>query len=140
MDELFITDELKNFIDSIDMSIAELEKLASVFLVLGYTKVYIGADLDILDTLDIPLGNETPDEVTVLGQKLVLSGYILLWIVAIKRVKEKSFRNDNTNGNFNIDSYISIANAYFLSVYANTIRVIYFDKIARENKSGEFIE
>ena len=70
-----------------------------------------------------------PDSVSLYGQELVLTGYILLFIVASKRVAEKAFRNKITEENYDLGPYSLIATAYFLSVIANSLRVQAFAQI-----------
>jgi len=60
-----------------------------------------------------------PDEITLFGQQLVFYGYTCLWIVAYNRLKEKSFRHENTEEEYLLPAYEEIANAYLLSVIAN---------------------
>lgn len=76
-----------------DIDLANLEKIGLFFLLYGYSIFVVGANLDILEALDRNNTGYIPDSVTLYGQKLVLTGYILLFIVASKRVAEKAFRS-----------------------------------------------
>lgn len=129
--------ELDDFIKRLDISLAELEELGLTFLLVGYSNFYIGADLDILEALDINNTGQHPDIVTLWGQNLVLIGYIFLWIVSTKRVEEKSFRTDSENNEiYIIEPYIQISQAYLLSVFANYLRVVAFQQIAINNATN----
>ena len=93
----------------------------------GYSIFVVGANLDILEALDRNNTGYIPDSVSLYGQELVLTGYILLFIVASKRVAEKAFRNKVTEENYDLGNLI--ATAYFLSVIANSLRVQAFAQI-----------
>lgn len=133
-------DFIDEFIKKLDISIADLEKAGATLLVLGYSHFFFGADLDILEALEINTTGKSPDSITLFGQQLVLTGYIILWVVAVKRVKEKKFLNENTDKNFTIAPYAQIADAYLLSVFANSLRLEGFTQINLVNNNGEFIE
>ena len=112
-----------------DIDLANLEKIDLFFLLYGYSIFVVGANLDILEALDRNNTGYIPDSVTLYGQELVLTGYILLFIVASKRVAEKAFRNKVTEENYDLGPYNLIATAYFLSVIANSLRVQAFAQI-----------
>ena len=76
-----------------DIDLANLEKIGLFFLLYGYSIFVVDANLDILEALDRNNTGYIPDSVTLYGQELVLTGYILLFIVASKRVAEKAFRS-----------------------------------------------
>lgn len=134
------SDIIEDFIKALDISIADLERIGALFLTFGYSNFFRGANLDIMDALDINNTGESPDEVTLFGQQLVLIGYTFLYIVSVKRIEEKAFINANTEEKINLSPYKRIADAYFISVFANSIRVQAFAEIANANNGGEFIE
>ena len=137
-----IEDSLNEFIEyikNLDISLAQTEQLGIIFIIFGYLEFFTGADIDILESLEINYTGKSPDEVTLLGQEIILIGYVLLWIVSIERVNEKSLRNSKNN-NFYISAYIQVADSYLLSVMAHSIRLQAFYKILKTNSNGEFIE
>lgn len=137
-----IRDSLNEFIEyikNLDINLAQTEQLGIIFIIFGYLEFFTGADIDILESLEINYTGKSPDEVTLLGQEIILIGYVLLWIVAIERVNEKSLRNSK-NDNFYISAYIQVADSYLLSVIAHSIRLQAFYKIVKTNSNGEFIE
>lgn len=133
-------DFIEEFIKNLDISIAELEKAGAILLTIGYSHFFYGAEIDILESLEINTTGKSPDDITLFGQQLVLAGYIILWTVAVKRVKEKIFINEKTNRNFPITPYIQVADTYLLSVFSNAIRLDGFVQIASSENNGEFIE
>lgn len=130
----------KEYIKNLDISLAQTEQLGIIFIIFGYLEFFNGADIDILESLEINYTGKSPDEITLIGQELIFIGYVLLWIVAIDRVNEKSLRNLKNNNNFHISLYIQIADSYLLSVIAHFIRLQAFYEVARTNSNGEFIE
>lgn len=132
--------EFKEYIKNLDISLAQTEQLGIIFIIFGYLEFFNGADIDILESLEINYTGKSPDEITLLGQELIFIGYILLWIVSIDRVNEKSLRNAKNNNNFHISSYIQIADSYLLSVIAHFIRLQAFYEVVRTNSNEEFIE
>ena len=137
-----IRDSLNEFIEyikNLDINLAQTEQLGIIFIIFGYLEFFTGADIDILESLEIKYTGKSPDEVTLLGQEIILIGYVLLWIVSIERVNEKSLRNSK-NDNFYISAYIQVADSYLLSVIAHSIRLQAFYKIVKTNSNGEFIE
>lgn len=131
--------EFREYIKNLDINLAQTEQLGIIFIIFGYLEFFTGADIDILESLEINYTGKSPDEVTLLGQEIILIGYVLLWIVAIERVNEKSLRNSKNN-NFYIAAYIQVADSYLLSVIAHSIRLQAFYKIVKTNSNGEFIE
>lgn len=121
--------EFEEYIKNLDANLAMLEKLGLFFILSGYSLFVYGANLDILESLDIETNSSEPDFVTFTGQQLVLTGYIILFVVASKRVYEKSLRIENQIELFELSSYRLIANAYLLSVIANAMRVQGFSQI-----------
>ena len=131
--------EFREYIKNLDINLAQTEQLGIIFIIFGYLEFFTGADIDILESLEINYTGKSPDEVTLLGQEIILIGYVLLWIVAIERVNEKSLRNSKNN-NFYISAYIQVADSYLLSVIAHSIRLQAFYKIVKTNSNSEFIE
>lgn len=132
--------EFKEYIKNLDISLAQTEQLGIIFIILGYLEFFNGAEIDILESLEINYAGKSPDEITLFGQELIFIGYVLLWIVAIDRVNEKSLRTLKSNTKFHISAYIQIADSYLLSVIAHSIRLQAFYEVARTNANNEFIE
>lgn len=136
----YLLSEFREYIKNLDISLAHLEQLGIIFIIVGYLDFYDAANLDILEALEINTGGKHPDEAVLYGQSLILIGYILLWVVAVDRVNEKSSRNSNDNENFYIPAYVQVADSYLLSVIAHAIRLQGFYIIAETNKNAEIIE
>lgn len=128
---------IEDYITNLDISLANMEKIGVVFLIAGYANYIFAANLDILETLDENNTGQSPEEAFVFGQKLVLLGYTLLFIVASKRLNEKEFRNTYNNENNNLNPYFSVSYSYLLSVVANLIRFEAFVKLDNDAKKTE---
>ena len=77
------TDCIDEFIKNLGLNLADLEKLGAALLSSGYFYYIYASQVDTLQILDIFNGNETPEQIIVIGQRLVLSGYIVLYIVCL---------------------------------------------------------
>lgn len=128
---------IENYITNLDIGLGNMEKIGVVFLIAGYANYIFAANLDILEALDENNTGQSPEEAFVFGQKLVLLGYILLFIVASKRLNEKEFRNTYNNENNNLNPYFSISYSYLLSVVANLIRFEAFIQLDNDAKKTE---
>lgn len=128
---------IENYITNLDISLGNMEKIGVVFLIAGYANYIFAANLDILEALDENNTGQSPEEAFVFGQKLVLLGYTLLFIVASKRLNEKEFRNTYNNENNNLNPYFSISYSYLLSVVANLIRFEAFVQLDNISKKEE---
>ena len=124
-------EELDEYFKQLDIKFATLEKFGSSLLVIGYFLFIHGANIDILDSLDMNNTGETASSVTLLGAELILVGYALLFIVASDRLEEKKLQNDLLSQNTNL--YY----AYFFSIIINMLRVHALSEIDKANKSGE---
>lgn len=120
---------INNFLNGIDIDLVDLEKIGAFFLIVGYANFIPAANLDILETLDINNTNVSSISVFLLGQKIVLLGYTILLIVALRRTNNKSSRNTILNENSSINAYNKIIYSYILSVLANLIRLEAFYEI-----------
>lgn len=128
---------IENYITNLDIGLGNMEKIGVVFLIAGYANYIFAANLDILEALDENNTGQSPEEAFVFGQKLVLLGYTLLFIVASKRLNEKEFRNTYNNENNNLNPYFSISYSYLLSVVANLIRFEAFVQLDNISKKEE---
>lgn len=128
---------IEDYITNLDIGLANMEKIGVVFLIAGYANYIFAANLDILEALDENNTGQSPEDAFVFGQKLVLLGYILLFIVASKRLNEKQFRNTYNNENNNLNPYFSVSCSYLLSVVANLIRFEAFVQLDNDAKKAE---
>ena len=122
---------IDSLLDGIDIDLANLEKIGAFFLVIGYSNFIPAANLDILETLNINNTNVSSISLFILGQKVVLLGYTILLIVALRRTNNKSSRNTILNENSSITAYNKIIYSYILSVLANLIRLEAFYEISK---------
>lgn len=123
------TDYIDQFIKNIGLNLAGFEKLGAALLSLGYLYYINSAQVDTLEVLGISNGNETPEQIIVNGQRLVLLGYITLYIVSVKRLEEKEFLNSVKESNINISPYEAVSISYLISVFANLLRLDAFIQI-----------
>ena len=132
-----IFNSIDKFLKNIDISLAELEKAGTLFIIFGYSNLFYSADLDILETKGINNTNTLPSEATYKGQQYVVLGYILLWIVATKRLQQVKEKNKYKKHKKPIYPYESVSNAYLVSVFANLSRLNSFNNINKIEKSDE---
>lgn len=131
----FCTDGFANeevfeeYIKNLTISLANLEKLGVSLLIIGYAYFFYGAQLDILEVNECNDTGNTPTSAFLFGQQLSLLGYIVLWIVAKKRLDQISLRNKLENEEFPLWPFHILVNSYFLSIIANAIRVQAFAAI-----------
>ncbi len=130
-------EELDEYFKQLDIKFATLEKFGSSLLVIGYFLFIHGANIDILDSLDMNNTGETASSVTLLGAELILVGYALLFIVASDRLEEKKLQNDLLSQNTNLTPHENLYYAYFFSIIINMLRVHALSEIDKANKSGE---
>lgn len=123
------TDYIDEFIKNWGLNLSDLEKLGASLLSLGYLFYINSAQVDRLEILDIYNINETPEDIIVNGQKLVLLGYMILYIVSLERLKEKDFLNSVKKSSINLNPYEAISLSYFISVFANFLRFNAFIEI-----------
>jgi len=130
--------ELEEYLANLGLALADIEILGSIFLIVGYAYFIIAANEDkerIRDpnTPVAPGSRGRPTYITLVGEELILEGLIILWIVAIKRIYEKSLEDSGES----LEPYERLANAYLLSVIANKERVIALAEIDRRNGNGD---
>lgn len=131
------TDYIDQFIKNLGLNLADLEKLGAALLSLGYLYYINSAQVDTLEVLGISNGNETPEQIIVNGQRLVLLGYITLYIVSVKRLEEKDFLNSVNESNINIAPYEAVSISYLISVFANLLRLDAFIQIQNTENEEE---
>ncbi len=108
-------ENIDEYITNVEVNLGNMEKA-------GYSNYIYAANLDILDAQDRNNTGETSEEAFLFSQKLVLLGYILLWIVASARANIKEISNIYNNERNDIAAYQNVANSYALSIFANVIR------------------
>ena len=122
-------ENIDKYITSVEVSLGNMEKVGVAFLVAGYSNYIYAANLDILDAQDRNNTGQTSEETFLFSQKLVLLGYILLWIVASGRVNIKDVSNIYRGENNDLVAYQNVANSYLISVFANLLRLEAFNKL-----------
>lgn len=133
------SENIDDFIDKIDIDLATLEKFGSALLVVGYILFIKGADLDILDTLNINETGFTSTSVTLEGGKLILLGYTVLFLVADYRLREKIFIVDVEDESILLSPYSKLYGAYLISILVNLVRVEALYELDYINRNGETI-
>lgn len=133
------SENIDDFIDKIDIDLATLEKFGSALLVVGYILFIKGADLDILDTLNINETGFTATSVTLEGGKLILLGYTVLFLVADYRLREKIFIVDVEDESILLSPYSKLYGAYLISILVNLVRVEALYELDYINRNGETI-
>lgn len=133
------SENIDDFIDKIDIDLATLEKFGSALLVVGYILFIKGADLDILDTLNINETGFTATSVTLEGGKLILLGYTVLFLVADYRLREKIFIVDVEDKSILLSPYRKLYGAYLISILVNLVRVEALYELDYINRNGETI-
>ena len=133
------SENIDDFIDKIDIDLATLEKFGSALLVVGYILFIKGADLDILDTLNINETGFTSTSVTLEGGKLILLGYTVLFLVADYRLREKIFIVDVEDESILLSPYSKLYGAYLISILVNLVRVEALFELDYINRNGETI-
>lgn len=131
------SENIDDFLDKLDIDLATLEKFGSALLVIGYTFFIKGADLDISETLDINETGFTATSVTLEGGKLILLGYITLFLVADYRLNEKVFQNKVQGENNILSPYIKLYDSYLISILINLIRLDALAELDYINRNGE---
>lgn len=122
-------DSIIDYLNSLDIEIAELEQFGALLLIVGYSLFYFGAQYDIYEVLDINNQNISPDYITLIGEYYVLAGYLVLYVISIKRTDEKYMSNLYGEDNFIVYPYSLLAYSYLLSVIANSLRLEAFSEI-----------
>lgn len=127
-------ENIDKYITSVEVSLGNMEKVGVAFLVAGYSNYIYAANLDILDAQDRNNTGETSEEAFLFSQKLVLLGYILLWIVASGRVNIKDVSNIYRGENNDLAAYQNVAHSYLISIFANILRFEAFNKLYKDVK------
>ena len=130
-------EKIDRYIMNFEVSLANMEKVGVAFLVAGYSNYIYAANLDILDAQDRNNTGQTSEETFLFSQKLVLLGYILLWIVASGRVNIKDVSNIYRGENNDLVAYQNVANSYLISVFANLLRLEAFNKLNEDEIQEE---
>lgn len=135
-----LNEDIDEYIKELELSLGNMEKIGVAFLLAGYANYIFAANLDILEALDKNNTGQSPEEAFVFGQKLVVLGYTLLFIVASKRIYLKSLSNTYEGDEENLNPYYVVANSYLLSGFANLMRLQAFIDIDNMNKEKKEIE
>lgn len=125
-----IPEEIEEFIKSLELSLAEREKLGATLLIIGYAYFIYASNTDITKILsDEDEETISPYLILFIGETIVVMGLIVLWTVAIGRFNEKNFENNFTISDTKTSPYKRLANAYALSIIANIERVIVLNEL-----------
>ena len=117
------SDNIDAFLKELDITLPNLEKIGAALASIGYSIFLNAANLDIADALDLNNSDIVPFNIFVSGQKLILIGYTILWIVSSKRLEEQKFRVDNTDEDIDLNLFLAVKISYLLSIYANVFRL-----------------
>ena len=139
MDNEEFNEYIEEYIRKLDFDTERLETLAASLNALGYLLIVYGAKIDIYDIVTNNEVDTTSAEVTVLGQLIIVIGYILLWIVSTRRVYARVLRNEYLEETNFVSSYKKLETSYLLSVFANLVRLEAFYEILlnREHNSED---
>ena len=139
MDNEEFNEYIEEYIRKLDFDTERLETLAASLNALGYLLIAYGAKIDIYDIVTNNEVDTTSAEVTVLGQLIIVIGYILLWIVSTRRVYARVLRNEYLEETNFVSSYKKLETSYLLSVFANLVRLEAFYEILlnREHNSED---
>lgn len=121
----------------LDIQLANIEKLGSSLLVIGYFFFIHGSNLDILEILDINNTGETSTSVTLLGAEFILVGYIFLFIESTNRLEERRFQKEVLSQDIDLSPYENLYHAYLFSILINIIRVHALSEIDKTSQTGE---
>ncbi len=139
MDNEEFNEYIEEYIRKLDFDTERLETLAASLNALGYLLISYGAKIDIYDIVTNNEVDTTSAEVTVLGQLIIVIGYILLWIVSTRRVYARVLRNEYLDETNFVPSYKKLETSYLLSIFANLVRLEAFYEILlnREHNSED---
>lgn len=124
-------ENIEDYIKNLDINIANLEKVGIFFILYGYSFYILACNLDILEALEENNTEIMPIDVFRFGQRFVVLGYIIMYIVSLNRTNERNIRNFYTNESYNIDFYNLVSTSYLFSIIANIIRLEAFLQIER---------
>ena len=130
-------EKIEQYIMKFEVNLGNMEKVGVAFLVAGYSNYIYAANLDILDAQNRNNTDQTSEEAFLFSQKLVLLGYILLWIVASQRVYAKDLSNTYMREENDLAAYQNVANSYLISIFANFIRLEAFNKLNEDEIQEE---
>lgn len=129
--------EFEEYFKQLDIQLANIEKLGSSLLVIGYFFFIHGSNLDILEILDINNTGETSTSVTLLGAEFILVGYIFLFIESTNRLEERRFQKEVLSQDIDLSPYENLYHAYLFSILINIIRVHALSEIEKTSQTGE---
>ena len=125
-------EKIDKYIIEFEVSLANMEKVGVAFLVAGYSNYIYATNLDILDAQNRNNTGKTSEEAFLFSQKLVLLGYILLWIVALRRTYVKELSNIYRDEKNDITANQNVASSYLISIIANAMRLQAFNTLNNE--------
>ena len=127
------SEELEEYLKQLDLYLANLEKLGALLLCLGYSLYIKSAQVDILEIINEDFEPpESPRQILVNGQQHILLGYIVLYVVAVKRLNEKILINSFAEEPVSLIPYKHVIESYLISVFANYQRLRAFQELTGE--------
>ncbi len=127
------SEELEEYLEQLDLYLANLEKLGALFLCFGYSLYIKSAQIDILEITNEDFEPpESPRQILVDGQQHILLGYVILYVVAVKRLNEKILLNSFSEEPVRLTPYKHVIESYLISVFANYQRLRAFQELTGE--------
>lgn len=132
-------ERFREYIKSLKISLANLEKLGASLLVIGYANFLYSAYIDIIEINECEYNGRTAIATTLYGQQLALMGYIVLYIISVKRLDIKNNSKNTQDEELPIRPFQLISSSYLLSIVANGLRVKALAEIEYFDRTGEII-
>lgn len=129
------SDYIEEYIKNLDLSITELESLGASLNAIGYLIIYYGSQKE---NYDIRINYETdvtPSELLLLGQYIIVIGYLVLCFVGKKRFEANLLRVEYLDMQRNLSAYKLLERSYIISSFANFLRLEAFYEIFLEISS-----
>ena len=124
-----------NFIEYLDLKLIDMENFAASLLVIGYGLYINAGSTDTSELLNPDIEeNSSADNIFILGQKFVLTGYITLYTVSLLRIQEKKFEIALGDKALCIEPFIAISQTYLASIFINYYRLKAFIDIKIDNQ------
>lgn len=129
------SDYIEEYIKNLDLNITELESLGASLNAIGYLIIYYGSQKE---NYDIRINYETdvtPSELLLLGQYIIVIGYLVLCFVGKKRFEANLLRVEYLDMQRNLSAYKLLERSYIISSFANFLRLEAFYEIFLEISS-----
>lgn len=120
---------IEEYIKNLDLSVADLEALGASLNALGYLVIYYGARTETCDLLTNNEVDITPAKLLLLGQVIIVVGYLILWLASTKRFYSIKLQVDYLERLRWLSSYKKLERSYIISSFANFLRLEAFYEI-----------